>query len=434
MPIYKNENGEIIYVQKTDRWSSDITGVFGGEDFAVSDSNDPTKQIVFELDDAPPNSVTEIKNSASQTESIVLTLPAQSGTLALAGSDAASFTTIQTPTGTSPVATGPNDTLTLGSSSPELIIEGDASTDSVLFSVRQASATQSGVISSVDFNVFNSKFSSAGGTVSGAVVVDMGSLTFSPVFTVKPGPIPFARDVVQVYDGYGNISHAFQNYGNVSHGTTTSPRYGMRISYTSSGLYGGEGAAAQVAMEYQQADGANNKYGLYSRFNSATGGGTTHGKLSGIRAEILQGDYGGLTIIPELIGVSSQATVYSGGGSNTITEMAAFKADSPSKTNASSTVLYNCGLIINDVGSFGFLANYGVWVKGGSVVSFFEGDVRVDGVVESNGTLGVYGTLDIYSGSTSSAAAGSASSLPATPAGYVTVSVDGTPQKIPYYN
>lgn len=51
------------------------------------------------------------------------------------GGGGASFTTIQTDNGTSPVATGPNDTLTLTSSDGSVIITGDASVDEVDFRV-----------------------------------------------------------------------------------------------------------------------------------------------------------------------------------------------------------------------------------------------------------------------------------------------------------
>lgn len=46
-----------------------------------------------------------------------------------------SFTTIQTPNGTSPVATSPNDTLTLTSNDGSVTITGDALTDTIDFSV-----------------------------------------------------------------------------------------------------------------------------------------------------------------------------------------------------------------------------------------------------------------------------------------------------------
>lgn len=49
----------------------------------------------------------------------------------VSGGASATFKTIQTPSGTSPVATGPTDILTLTSSDNSITITGDSTTDTI---------------------------------------------------------------------------------------------------------------------------------------------------------------------------------------------------------------------------------------------------------------------------------------------------------------
>jgi hypothetical protein len=66
-----------------------------------------------------------------------------------AGATLNSFTTIQPITGTAPVATGPNDVLTLDSSDGSITIDGDSSTDTLDFEV---SASAKGLYETGAFN------------------------------------------------------------------------------------------------------------------------------------------------------------------------------------------------------------------------------------------------------------------------------------------
>lgn len=84
MPITKDINNKIIYVPKQDLWSSDITGVFSMEDFAVSDNDDPTRQILLDPSAIPTNTAVMIKANAATASNITLTLPSTSGTLVTA--------------------------------------------------------------------------------------------------------------------------------------------------------------------------------------------------------------------------------------------------------------------------------------------------------------------------------------------------------------
>jgi hypothetical protein len=143
MALIKNGNGEIIYTAPPDQNLAQATGVNAASGFAISDDIDKLKQIQFN-----PTAQT----GASATD-ITLTLPATSGTIATVGSSGSSFTTIQCPAGTSPVATGPTDTLTLASSDNSVTITGNSTTDTVnlaaqkLTTVASTDATITGSIS-----------------------------------------------------------------------------------------------------------------------------------------------------------------------------------------------------------------------------------------------------------------------------------------------
>ncbi len=67
----------------------------------------------------------------------------QRSTIAVGGAEA-SFTTVQTDAGTSPVATGPTDTLTL--TSTNITITGNSGTDTVTFDAKDASSSQEGIV------------------------------------------------------------------------------------------------------------------------------------------------------------------------------------------------------------------------------------------------------------------------------------------------
>lgn len=142
MPITKDVNNVIQYTKKTDLWSSDVTGVFSDKDFTLSAEGDPLKQIKFDADPIPTNTGITIRGNSSTASDIVVTLPATTGTLSLHGSGATpSFSTIQTPEGTSPVATGGADVLTLTSTGGDLTITGNATTDTVNFDLAATAVT-----------------------------------------------------------------------------------------------------------------------------------------------------------------------------------------------------------------------------------------------------------------------------------------------------
>lgn len=141
MPISKNGNGVITYTQRSEKYDSGIpggTGVHPDDSFAVADKDDQLKQLQFDPTPQGTNSTVVLTSGATADNStVVITLPAVSGTLSLAGgSGGDSFTTIQTDAGTSPVATSATDTLTLTSSDGSNTITGNSTTDTVTINTR----------------------------------------------------------------------------------------------------------------------------------------------------------------------------------------------------------------------------------------------------------------------------------------------------------
>lgn len=123
--------------------------------FGIGGDKVSTKELVFDANEQAPDTRVTVRTHPDTITDITVTLPDQTGTLALAGqAPADSFTTIQTPLGTSPVATSATDVLTLDSTSGDLDITGDSLTDTVDYSLSATgvtpatygSATQSAVI------------------------------------------------------------------------------------------------------------------------------------------------------------------------------------------------------------------------------------------------------------------------------------------------
>lgn len=129
MPVTKNGSGEIIETPFTDRRDFEETGVVRDDSFAISDDLVRTKQIKFEASAMDPDSSVTIAAGAS-SGNVTLTLPATSGTLVTAAGEAPAFAIVQTPSGTSPTADSPNDTLTYANGRG-IAISSDATTDTV---------------------------------------------------------------------------------------------------------------------------------------------------------------------------------------------------------------------------------------------------------------------------------------------------------------
>ncbi len=122
MPINQDGSGKVDYVPKTDRWDSDVTGVFAESDFAVADDHNVLKQIQFQV----------TPTTSTQGTLTIQFLVGADQTITLGGPSLSdSFTTIQTDLGTYPQATSPTDTLTLTSSDNSISITGDSTTDTI---------------------------------------------------------------------------------------------------------------------------------------------------------------------------------------------------------------------------------------------------------------------------------------------------------------
>lgn len=164
MPVTKLPNGPaIITPAKTlNTLDGQISGATRDRDFSVTGYQDPSIQLQVNLLPAEPGYTGVLTAPVGTSATVAYTLPATSGTLALVGSSPTtdSFTTIQVPAGTSPVATSSTDTLTLAETAG-IDIVGNSATDTVTFSLDPtelpATGAQAGFLTSADWTTFNGK-------------------------------------------------------------------------------------------------------------------------------------------------------------------------------------------------------------------------------------------------------------------------------------
>lgn len=152
MPITLS-SGSIVYTDKADRWNSDRTGVFGDQDFAVSDEIFPLKQFKFNMSPLTGDHTVTMAANASTAGNITLTMPSTSGTLALEGSSGIPDLTFQTTAGTYPVLTSTDTVLsftTLGT----ITSTGNDATDSISLDIAAGSVKNVHVASdaAIDFS------------------------------------------------------------------------------------------------------------------------------------------------------------------------------------------------------------------------------------------------------------------------------------------
>jgi len=142
MPVSKNGQGQIIFTPRTDQYDGGIlvgTGVEPANSFAVADEVDVLKQVKIDPSSQVTNTNVIFKTqSATPGTDVIITFPNVSTTLGGGGGD--SFTTMQVPNGTSPVATSSNDTLTWTSSDGSVTITGTAATDTINLATRYSNS------------------------------------------------------------------------------------------------------------------------------------------------------------------------------------------------------------------------------------------------------------------------------------------------------
>lgn len=148
MSITKDVNNVIQYTLRKDTWESDFTGVLPSAGFRIAGDSDVTQQMGLDPNAQAPNTTVLIKGNAGTSSDITITLPSTSGTLSYGGTTD-SFSTIQTPLGTSPVATSAFDTLTLASDG-SIDITGNAGTDTVTLVVNTSALSSTFVLKSGD--------------------------------------------------------------------------------------------------------------------------------------------------------------------------------------------------------------------------------------------------------------------------------------------
>lgn len=149
MPIVKNGSNEIIFTPPNRGDLFDQTGVAHATQFAICDDIDLLKQLKFSTSGQSTNTSTTIASNSSQSTDIIITLPAVSGTLNNSGVTG-TFKTVQTSAGTSPVASGPNDVLTLSSSDSSVTTTGNSSTDTVDFVVASVGTSSAANVHSAE--------------------------------------------------------------------------------------------------------------------------------------------------------------------------------------------------------------------------------------------------------------------------------------------
>ncbi len=131
MPITKTD-GVLVETPVIDKDQFERTGVIRDDSFAICDEKSKTKQLKFSVGHQAVDKAVTLKTNALQSDNIEVTLPSESGTLVTVdGIGGVAFTTIQADEGTSPVATTATDTLTLTSSDDNIVVTGNATTDTI---------------------------------------------------------------------------------------------------------------------------------------------------------------------------------------------------------------------------------------------------------------------------------------------------------------
>ncbi len=94
MPIQKDVNNVIQYTKRKDTWEADLTGVVAGSQFSVAGDADVLKQIGFDPNTLPTNTVITVNGNPSTSGNITVTLPATSGTISVVGGSVEQIGTI----------------------------------------------------------------------------------------------------------------------------------------------------------------------------------------------------------------------------------------------------------------------------------------------------------------------------------------------------
>jgi hypothetical protein len=132
--------------------------------FGIGGDKVSTKELTIDTNDQPPQTKVILQGNSATAGEITVVLPSTSGTLSYGGTTNA-FETIQTPLGTSPVATSAFDVLTMSSGSG-ITITGNAATDTITYAIDPsalpANGAQSGFLSSTDWSTFNGKQAALG--------------------------------------------------------------------------------------------------------------------------------------------------------------------------------------------------------------------------------------------------------------------------------
>lgn len=230
MPIVKNGSNEIIYSAPNQGALAQQTGVHHSDAFSVCDTVDTLKQIKLDPVSQTTNTTLTLKSGAISADTTI-TFPSSSGTL-ITASAIGTFKTIQTPAGTYPVATSSTDVLTYTSTDNSVMITGDASTDTINFTVGAAGVTTMAAI--------GSSANANGASISGSTLtLQPASGTFGGVLTAGTQTIAGAKTLtglVSVTSPINTINTAkfFTNDGTFA--STALGSFGITPDYSNKGV------------------------------------------------------------------------------------------------------------------------------------------------------------------------------------------------------
>lgn len=274
MPVTKDGQGRIIYTPKSTQHDGGIdlgTGVYPAGHFAVADEVDVLKQIQFDPSSQATNTVVRFKSqSLTPGVNVTYTFPnVDTDFSAIGGSD--SFTTMQVPNGTSPVATSSSDTLTWTSADSSVTITGDSTTDTIDLATRYSNSPQadseffgisntvgSGYYNNFNFGDYNKYYSI--NSVGVGTYLQFGHPVFANLGNNHVGVGGYSTLLGDAYPiisigNHNTSTTTFNPAGCVLIGSFCTANYSYGTSWGHSAVSGGIGAQAFGAFAVTNADG-----------------------------------------------------------------------------------------------------------------------------------------------------------------------------------
>lgn len=226
MPIRKNENGVLVETPIDDADLFYKTGVIRDDSFAISDEDDKTKQLKFNVSPLSPN-VDFTLTAPAASSPVQVTLPEESGTLVteetlgdILGASNPTFAIVQVPSGTNPVADSANDILTLQSDGSIDII-GNSAADSVEFRFNNSAGyiTEAEAIAILENELAQAtRVDFVSDTVLYRGEADPGTATSSAFWRIRRITLNSEGDAITEWaDGNANYDNVWDNRASLSY-------------------------------------------------------------------------------------------------------------------------------------------------------------------------------------------------------------------------